>query len=86
MNTRTRRRVTTLSLLATIQVQGLEVEYVAARRRHRFRSTRWIAACVIRNAANDQIRARPSSIDLRRPSVPADLRSWQRSSDGTPGK
>jgi hypothetical protein len=46
-----RRRPTTLALLATIEAMGLEAEYVAARREHPLRSTRWIAAKVIAEAA-----------------------------------
>ena len=49
----TRGRPTTLALLATIEAMGLEAEYQAARRRHRLRSTRWIAAKVIGEAEPD---------------------------------
>ena len=64
-----RSRTTTLTLLAAIQIHGLEAEYVAARRSHRFHSTRWIASHVIRQAAKDATaRARSTAdttIDLR---------------------
>lgn len=59
-----RRKTTTLMLLATIQIHGLEAEYVAARRIHRFRSTRQIASQVIQAAANDATLRNRAVVDL----------------------